>query len=120
MLVHFGPDAAESDQRGTPYERWETRSADDGCAMVDYCYCYCYCYCCCCCYYYCYYSPKRTICLVRSAVSWAGGLVAFVAGELVQQMLLANTSGLGISAIFDKVYPCSVDAHINQKLVVDH
>ena len=42
MLVHFGPDAAESDQRGTPYERWETRSADDGCAMVDYYYYYCY------------------------------------------------------------------------------
>lgn len=109
MLVHFGPDAAESDQRGTPYERWETRSADDGCAMVDY-------------YYYCYlllfteknHLPGQKRCIL------GGALVAFGAGELVQQMLLANTSGLGISAIFDKVYPCSVDARINQKLVVDH
>lgn len=47
-------------------------------------------------------------------------MVASGAGELVQEMLLANASGLGISAIFDKVYPCSVDARINQKFVVDH
>lgn len=49
-----------------------------------------------------------------------GAMVALGAGELVQGMLLANTSGLGISAIFDKVYPCSVDVRINQKFVIDH
>lgn len=47
-------------------------------------------------------------------------MVAPGAGELVQELILANASGLGTSAIFDKVYPCPVAARINQKLVVDH
>ena len=44
-------------------------------------------------------------------------MVAPGAGELIQELILANTSGLGISEIFDKVYPYPVAARINQKLI---
>ena len=40
--------------------------------------------------------------------------------QLVQELILANASGLGISEIFDKVYPYPVAARINQKLIVEH
>ena len=49
-----------------------------------------------------------------------GAMVAPGAGELIQELILANASGLGISEIFDKVYPYPVAARINQKLIVEH
>lgn len=47
-------------------------------------------------------------------------MVAPGAGELVQELILANTSGLDISELFNKVYPYPVAARINQKLIVAH
>jgi pyruvate/2-oxoglutarate dehydrogenase complex dihydrolipoamide dehydrogenase (E3) component len=49
-----------------------------------------------------------------------GAMVAPGAGELIQELILANASGLGISEISDKVYPYPVAARINQKLIVEH
>ena len=47
-------------------------------------------------------------------------MVAPGAGKLIQELILANTSGLGISEILDKMYQYPVAARINQKLIVDH
>lgn len=40
------------------------------------------------------------------------------AGGLVQELILAKGSGLGVDAFFDKLYPYPVAARINQEPVV--
>ena len=110
-VAHFGLDAAELDKRGTAYERWETDFADDDRAVVDS-----------------YRDGRLLLFIEKNALSLpgrkrrilGGAMVAPGAGELIQELILANASGLGISEIFDKVYPYPVAARINQKLIVEH
>ena len=110
-VAHFGLDAAELDRRGTPYERWETDFADDDRAVVDD------------------YRYGRLLLFIeknrlpvpgQKRRILGGAMVAPGAGELVQELILANASGLDISELFDKVYPYPVAARINQKLIVEH
>ncbi|MEO7311895.1 MAG: FAD-dependent oxidoreductase [Chitinophagaceae bacterium] len=49
-----------------------------------------------------------------------GTMLAPNAGELIQELILANTSGMSINAIFNKIYPYPVAARINQHLIVNH
>ena len=49
-----------------------------------------------------------------------GAMVAPHAGELIQELILANSSSLSIDAIFNKIYPYPVAARINQKVMVDY
>lgn len=46
-----------------------------------------------------------------------GTMVAPNAGELIQELILANSAKLPVKAIFDKVYPYPVASRINQSLV---
>ena len=106
-VAHFGLDAAELDRRGTAYERWETDFADDDRAVVDD------------------YRYARLLLFVEK--NWlpgtkrrllGGAMIAPGAGELVQELILANSAGLGVDALFDKIYPYPTAARINQELVV--
>ncbi len=110
-VAHFGLDEAALQKQGVAYERWETDFADDDRAVVDD------------------YRDGRLLLFIEK--KWlpipgqkrrilGGAMVAPGAGELVQELILANASGLGVSALFDKVYPYPVAARINQKLIVDH
>ncbi|RYY25317.1 MAG: NAD(P)/FAD-dependent oxidoreductase [Chitinophagaceae bacterium] len=47
-----------------------------------------------------------------------GTMIAPEAGELIQELILANTTGMSINAIFNKIYPYPVAARANQALVV--
>lgn len=49
-----------------------------------------------------------------------GSMVAPAAGELVQELILANTEGIGINSIFNKIYPYPVASRINQLLIVKY
>lgn len=49
-----------------------------------------------------------------------GTMVAPNAGELIQELILANTSGLSINSIFDKIYPYPVASRVNQQLIVKY
>ncbi len=49
-----------------------------------------------------------------------GTMVAPNAGELIQELILANSSGLSIKSIFNKIYPYPVATRINQHLIVKH
>lgn len=49
-----------------------------------------------------------------------GTMVAPHAGELIQELILANTTGLSIDEIFNKIYPYPVAARINQKAIVQY
>ena len=110
-VAHFGLDAAELDRRGTAYERWETSFAADDRAVVDS-------------YrdgHLLLFIEKNTLPLPgRKRRILGGAMVAPGAGELIQELILANASGLGISDIFDKVYPYPVAARINQQLITEH
>lgn len=48
-----------------------------------------------------------------------GTMVAPNAGELIQELILANTEQLSVKAIFNKVYPYPVASRINQSLITD-
>ncbi|MFN2439768.1 MAG: FAD-dependent oxidoreductase, partial [Chitinophagaceae bacterium] len=49
-----------------------------------------------------------------------GTMVAPGAGELVQELILANTAKVPIKAIFNKIYPYPVAARINQKAIIQY
>jgi pyruvate/2-oxoglutarate dehydrogenase complex dihydrolipoamide dehydrogenase (E3) component len=49
-----------------------------------------------------------------------GTMVAPNAGELIQELILANTSGLSIKSIFNKIYPYPVASRVNQHLIVKY
>lgn len=49
-----------------------------------------------------------------------GTMVAPNAGELIQELILANTAGLSINSLFNKIYPYPVAARINQQVIVTH
>ncbi|MEO5908715.1 MAG: NAD(P)/FAD-dependent oxidoreductase [Ginsengibacter sp.] len=49
-----------------------------------------------------------------------GTMVAPHAGELIQELILANTSELSVNAIFNKIYPYPVASRINQQIIVKH
>ena len=49
-----------------------------------------------------------------------GTMVAPGAGELIQELILANTAKIPIKAIFNKIYPYPVASRINQKAIVQY
>ncbi len=49
-----------------------------------------------------------------------GTMVAPKAGELIQELILANTAGLSTNDIFNKIYPYPVASRVNQHLIVKH
>ncbi len=49
-----------------------------------------------------------------------GTMLAPNAGELIQELLLANTYGLSINTIFNKIYSYPVATRINQKAIVQY
>lgn len=56
--------------------------------------------------------------LIRKQKILGGSMVAPGAGELIQELILANTAGLGTNAIFNKIYPYPVASRVNQMLIV--
>ncbi len=49
-----------------------------------------------------------------------GTMVAPNAGELIQELIVANKEGLSINAIFNKIYPYPTAARINQKTITQY
>ena len=47
-------------------------------------------------------------------------MIAPDAGELIQELIVANTEGISINAIFNKIYPYSVASRINKKIIVQY
>lgn len=58
--------------------------------------------------------------LIKKQKILGGSMVAPGAGELIQELILANTAGLSIDSIFNKIYPYPVASRINQMLIVKH
>ncbi len=58
--------------------------------------------------------------LLKKEKILGGSMVAPNAGELVQELILANVKGLGINVIFNKIYPYPVASRVNQMIIVKH
>ena len=49
-----------------------------------------------------------------------GSMIAPGAGELIQELILANSAGISIDKIFNKIYPYPTAARINQAAIVQY
>ncbi len=49
-----------------------------------------------------------------------GTMVAPDAGEIIQELILANSTGMSIDEIFNKIYPYPVASRINQKIILEY
>ncbi len=107
-LATFGLSEKHLKERNISYERLERNFEDDDRAVTDN------------------YRYAKTILFISSKgflkkqKILGGTMVAPNAGELIQELILANTNGLSINALFDKIYPYPVASRINQKVIVDY
>lgn len=107
-IASFGLNEKQLKNRGIQYEKLEHDFSGDDRAITDN-------------YQYAkmiLYISKGSI-LKREKIL-GGTMVAPNAGELTQELILANTSGLSINAIFNKIYPYPVASRVNQHLIVKH
>lgn len=49
-----------------------------------------------------------------------GSMVAPGASEMIQELLLAKSAGLGINEVFNKIYPYPVGSRINRTIIQEH
>ena len=107
-IATFGLNEKQLKERGTAYEKIEKDFSEDDRAVTDN------------------YRYARTILYISKAgflkkeKILGGTMIAPNAGELIQELILANTAGLSINNIFDKIYPYPVASRINQQLIIGH
>ncbi|MEO6949192.1 MAG: FAD-dependent oxidoreductase [Ginsengibacter sp.] len=58
--------------------------------------------------------------LLKKEKILGGTMLAPHAGELIQELILANTSRLSISSLFNKIYPYPVASRINQQIITNY
>ncbi len=107
-LATFGLNEKQLKDRGINYEKLEQDFSGDDRAITDN-----------------YQYAKIILYIIKGSLFkkekiLGGTMVAPNAGELIQELILANTSGLSINSIFNKIYPYPVAARINQHLIVSH
>ncbi len=107
-LATYGLSEKQLKERNIRFERLEQNFEDDDRAVTDN------------------YRYAKTVLFISSKgflkkqKILGGTMVAPNAGELIQELILANTEGLSINAIFNKIYPYPVAARINQKIILDY
>jgi pyruvate/2-oxoglutarate dehydrogenase complex dihydrolipoamide dehydrogenase (E3) component len=107
-IATFGLNEKQIKDRGIKYEKLEQDFSGDDRAITDNCR---------------YgkivlYTNQGS--LFKKEKILGGTMVAPNAGELIQELILANTSVLSIKSIFNKIYPYPVASRVNQHLIVKH
>ena len=108
QLATFGLNEKQLNERSISYQKLEQDFADDDRAVVDN------------------YQYAKMILYISEGGFFkkekilGGSMVAPQAGELIQDLLLANTSKLSLNSIFNKVYPYPVASRINQQIIANH
>ena len=107
-LATFGLNEKKLEERNVKYIKLEEGFEDDDRAVVDN------------------YRYGKMI-LFISKKNWfkkqkilGGTMIAPHAGELIQELILANSSNLSIEVIFNKIYPYPVASRINQKIITQY
>ena len=107
-VATFGLSEDQLKKRNINYEKLETNFKDDDRAVTDN------------------YQYAKTVVfisakgLLKKQRILGGSMVAPNAGELIQELILANSNALSINTIFNKIYPYPVASRINQKIIVDY
>ena len=105
-VATFGYSEKQLKDKGIGYERLEESFQEDDRAVVDS------------------YQYGKLVLFISSKgflkkqKILGGTMVAPHAGELIQELILANANGLSIDVIFNKIYPYPVATRINQKAIV--
>lgn len=106
-LATFGLSETKLKQQGIKYNRLEKGFKEDDRAVVDN------------------YTYGKLVLFVSEAgflkkqKLLGGTMIAPNAGELIQELILANSAKLSVKALFNKVYPYPVASRINQSLITD-
>ena len=107
-IASFGLGESVLKKKGIDYIRLEEHFSEDDRAVVDD-------------YAYgkliLFISPKR---FLRRQRILGGTMAAPQAGELIQELILANTLGLSINTIFNKIYPYPTAARVNQAAILKY
>ncbi|MDE3183164.1 MAG: FAD-dependent oxidoreductase [Bacteroidota bacterium] len=107
-LASFGLNENQLKERGIPYKKLEQNFGDDDRAVVDN------------------YQYAKMILFIskggflKKEKILGGAMVSPHAGEIIQELILANTGKLSLSAIFNKIYPYPVASRINQQIISKH
>ncbi|MDP4284754.1 MAG: NAD(P)/FAD-dependent oxidoreductase [Bacteroidota bacterium] len=105
-LATFGLNEVQLKERNIPYEKLEQNFMNDDRAVVDN------------------YQYAKLVLLIskrrlfKNEKILGGTMIAPNAGELIQELILANTSELSVNALFYKIYPYPVAARINQQIIL--
>ncbi len=107
-VATFGWSESQLKEKGIGYERLEQDFEEDDRAVTDH-----------------FQYAKMVLFIgskgfLKKQKILGGTMVAPHAGELIQELILANTEGLSMNVIFNKIYPYPVASRINQKLVVEY
>jgi pyruvate/2-oxoglutarate dehydrogenase complex dihydrolipoamide dehydrogenase (E3) component len=107
-VATFGLNEHQLKERGIQYKRLEQDFEEDDRAVVDN-----------------YQYGKLVLFISQGSLLHkekilGGTMVAPSAGELIQELVLANTYSLSINDIFNKIYPYPVASRINQKAIVQY
>jgi pyruvate/2-oxoglutarate dehydrogenase complex dihydrolipoamide dehydrogenase (E3) component len=102
-IATFGLSEATLKKRNINYEKLELNFEEDDRAITDdttY--------------------GKTILYIDKSEKILGGSMVAKNAGELFQELVLINSSGLRLKDIFNKVYPYPTASRVNKKIVSNH
>ncbi len=106
-LATFGLSEQQLVQKGIAYRRLEKDFTHDDRAVVDD------------------YTYGKLVMFVskpgflKKQKILGGTMITPNAGELIQELILANSAKLSINKIFDKIYPYPVASRVNQMLITD-
>ncbi|MCG2462673.1 NAD(P)/FAD-dependent oxidoreductase [Flavobacteriaceae bacterium F89] len=107
-LASFGLNEKQLNERNISYKKIEQNFKEDDRAVVDN------------------YQYAKTILFISEGGIFnkerilGGTMLAPHAGEIIQELILANTSKLSVNSIFNKIYPYPVASRINQQIIAKH
>ncbi|HEX9509482.1 MAG TPA: NAD(P)/FAD-dependent oxidoreductase [Puia sp.] len=107
-VVSFGMSESELRNRNIGFKKLEMNMNEDDRAIVDD-----------------YQFGKLVLYISKGGIIkkekiLGGSMVTPHAGEMAQELILANMKGLSINDIFNKIYPYPVESRINQAIIVKY
>ncbi len=103
-LATYGVSEAELKKRNTPFQVLESSFEDDDRAITDDAR----------------YGYAKMFVHTKTKQILGGTMIAPNAGELIQELIMATTSKLTTSALFNKIYPYPTAGRINKRLVANN
>lgn len=107
-IATFGLNEKQLQEKGKPYEKIVHGFAEDDRAIIeDYPYGKLILY------------TEKSRHIFSNTKIYGGTMIAPHAGELIQELILANTAGIGSGKITEKIYPYPVASRVNQGIFIN-